>query len=87
MVCSNYILVETLALIQHLLRMEAVRASQEDVVPLLTLEWINESIYREGVTGMLTTHKKRLSLVDCVSFDIIRRLGIKTAFPFDPHFK
>jgi len=87
LVCSNYILVETLALIQHRLGMEAVRAFQEDVVPLLTLEWVNEPVHQVGIMGMLSSGRKRLSLVDCVSFDIMRRLGIRTVFAFDRHFK
>lgn len=87
LVCSSYILVETFALIQHRLGMEAIRAFEEDVVPLLTIEWINEPVHQVGVMGMLTSGRKRLSLVDCVSFDIMRRLGIKTVFAFDRHFK
>jgi predicted nucleic acid-binding protein len=35
---------------------------------------------------MLTASKRNLSLVDCVSFEIMRALGIKTVFAFDPHF-
>jgi predicted nucleic acid-binding protein len=37
--------------------------------------------------SMLAADKKRLSLVDCISFNIMRRLGIKSAFAFDRHFK
>jgi predicted nucleic acid-binding protein len=47
LVCSNYILVETFALIQHRLGIEAVRAFHEDIVPLLTIEWVNESIHQD----------------------------------------
>ena len=86
-VCSNYILVETFALIQHRLGMEAVRAFQEDVVPLLTIEWVNESIHQTGAMSLLAADKKRLSLVDCISFNLMRHLGIKSAFAFDRHFK
>jgi predicted nucleic acid-binding protein len=87
LVCSNYILVETFALIQHRLGMEAVRAFQEDIFPLLTIEWVNESIHQTGVMSMLAADKKRLSLVDCISFNMMRRQGIKSAFVFDRHFK
>jgi len=31
--------------------------------------------------------RKKLSLVDCVSFNLMRRLGVKKVFAFDPHFK
>jgi len=42
LVCSNYILVETFALIQHRIGIEAVRTFQEDVVPMITVEWVGE---------------------------------------------
>lgn len=87
LVCSSYVLVETFALIQHRLGMKAVRRFQEDVVPILTIEWARESTHQAGVTSLLAANRRELSLVDCVSFDTMRRLGIKTAFVFDKHFK
>lgn len=87
MTCSNYILVETFALVQRRLGMEAVRAFQEDVCPLLNIHWIDESDHRAGVTAVLAAARRRLSLVDCVSFEVMRRLGVNRVFCFDPHFK
>lgn len=87
LVCSSYVLIETFALIQHRLGMEAVRSFQEDVVPILTMEWVHESVHEAGVTGMLAANRRELSLVDCVSFDMMRRLGVKMALVFDKHFK
>ncbi len=66
--------------------MEAVRTLQEDILPMLHIEWVDESCHRAGVTAMLTAARRRLSLVDCVSFEVMRQLGIKTTFAFDPHF-
>lgn len=86
-VCSNYILIETFALVQNRLGLEAVRILQEDIIPVLTVEWVDEATHRAGVTGVLSAMRKKLSLVDCISFDVMRRLGIKKAFAFDPHFK
>lgn len=87
MICTtNYVLVETFALIQRRLGIEAVRAFQEDVYPLLNVEWINESDHRAGVAVVLTASRRRLSLVDCVSFEVMNRLGINRVFCFDSHF-
>ena len=36
---------------------------------------------------MLTAARRRLSLVDCVSFDVMRRLGLNRVFCFDQHFE
>lgn len=87
LVCSNYILVETFALVQNRLGIDAVRTLQEDILPVIAIEWVDESAHRAGVSGVLAAMRKKLSLVDCISFDIMRKLGIKKAFTFDPHFK
>ena len=86
LVTSNYVLCECFALIQHRLGAEAVRAFQEDVLPVISIEWVGEPVHRAGVSALLTAAKRKLSLVDCVSFEIMRMLGAKTAFAFDPHF-
>jgi len=87
LVCSNYVLVETFALVQHRLGIEAVRTLQEDVVPVLHIEWVDEHTHHVGITAVLTAARRKLSLVDCVSFEVMRQLGIRTAFAFDPHFE
>ena len=53
---------------------------------MLLVEWMTEAQHTTGVTALLTASSRRLSLVDCVSFATMRRLGIKTAFVFDRHF-
>jgi uncharacterized protein len=35
---------------------------------------------------VLAAARRNLSLVDCVSFELMRRLGIRRVFCFDPHF-
>lgn len=86
MVTTNYVLVETFALLQHRLGVQAVRTFQQDVMPLITVEWVGEETHRSGVSALLAASKRRLSLVDCVSFETMRVLGIKKVFAFAPHF-
>jgi predicted nucleic acid-binding protein len=86
LVCSNYILVETFALVQHRLGIEAVRSFQEDIVPLLQIEWLNAAAHARSVSALLTAGRRQLSLVDCASFDVMRSREITTAFVFDRHF-
>lgn len=86
LVTSNYLLVESLSLIQRRLGMEPVRVFQEDVVPLMTIEWVDAALHEAGMSAFLTASRKQLSFVDCVSFELMRKLGIKTAFAFDAHF-
>lgn len=85
--CNNYILVETFALIQHRLGMKAVRVLENDILPLVHIEWIKESTHKAGMSAFLIASKRKLSLVDCVSFETMRDLGLKVAFGFDSHFR
>lgn len=39
------------------------------------------------MTATLAAWRKNLSLVGCASLDAMRRLGIKSVFTFDRHFK
>jgi predicted nucleic acid-binding protein len=87
LVTTNYVIVETFALLQSRLGFEAVRAFQEDVVPILQVEFATSEIHRLGVAALLSASRRELSLVDCVSFEVMRDLGIKTAFTFDSHFR
>ena len=87
LVTSNYVLVETFALMQNRLGVAAVRAFQEDLLPILNVEFINLETHRSGTSALLAASKRSLSLVDCISFELMRTLGIKTAFTFDVHFK
>lgn len=86
LVTTNYVLVEMFALLQRRLGLEAVRRFQGDVIPILETEWIDQPAHERAVEAMLTANRRQLSLVDCASFDAMRRLAIDTAFAFDQHF-
>ena len=87
LVTSNYVLVETFALLQSRLGMIAVRAFQEDILPIINLEFVNLETHRSGTAALLAASKRSFSFVDCISFEIMRTLGIKKALAFDAHFK
>ena len=84
---TNYILVETAALLQRRLGVEAVRTLHDDLVPLFRIDWIAEDDHLRAMEAVLTAGRRKLSLVDCVSFRCMRRLHITTAFAFDDHFR
>jgi uncharacterized protein len=84
---SNYILVETFALVQKRLGIEAVRVFQEDIVPLLGMRWIDAPVHAAATSALLAAGRKQLSLVDCSSFEIMRRDGIRKVFTLDKHFR
>jgi predicted nucleic acid-binding protein len=87
LVSHNYILVETSALILRRLGMEAIRVFEQDIIPILRVIWVTEDIHRAAVSAHLMADRRSLSLVDCVSFEVMRRTGIRKAFAFDRHFR
>ena len=83
---SNYVLIETIALLQHRYGTEAVRLLKSDILPVLDIFWIDEAIHQQGLSAMLAANRRQLSLVDCTSFEIMRQRGLDIVFTFDPHF-
>jgi uncharacterized protein len=85
-ITHNYVLVETAALAQHRLGLPAVRALHESMAPVLRVEWVTAEQHRIALEMTLTAGRRKLSLVDCVSFLIMRENGIADAFCYDNHF-
>jgi predicted nucleic acid-binding protein len=86
LITGNYVLVETVALLQSRLGLEAVSDFQSNIVPLIEVIWIDIDVHHAAVAAHLTANRRRLSLVDCVSFEICRELSIDAVFAFDKHF-
>ena len=84
---TSYVLLETAALIQKRLGLTAVRVFHEDVYPLLQIVWTTKAEHESAMDAMLTFSRRKLSLVDCVSFHVMRAHGVRTAFCFDAHFR
>lgn len=83
---TNYVLLEASAVIQRRLGLAAHRDFWENMVPAFRIRWIEETTHASGVATVLGVGRRDLSLVDCVSFQAMRDLGIRTAFTLDPHF-
>lgn len=86
LVTTNYVLAEASALVQHRLGLAALRTLGADVVPALAIEWVTPAIHDAAASAVLAAGRRRLSLVDCVSFHVMRLLGIRAAFAYDRHF-
>jgi predicted nucleic acid-binding protein len=76
----------TFGLLQNRLGMPAVRSFQADVVPVLKIEWVSEALHAAAISALLVANRRQVSLVDCVSFETMRILGLKQVFAFDPDF-
>ena len=86
LVTPNYVLVETYALAQRRLGQAAVRALADDLLPVAEVEFIGRDAHDAAVGAIIAASRRDLSLVDAVSFDVMRRRGISRAFAFDRHF-
>lgn len=84
---TNYVLVECFALVQARLGIEAVRVLHDDLLPVFLVHWVNEEDHRNAVQAVLAAGRRDLSLVDCSSFAVMRRLRLRKAFSFDAHFE
>ena len=84
--CS-YVVVETLALLQSRLGFKAADLWYRDVLAVVSVLWIDESVHKEAHALWLGLSRKRVSFVDCTSFVAMRRSGLGTAFCFDRHFR
>ena len=83
---SNYVLVETFALVQRRLGLEAIRGFTDVFVPLLQPVWIDEELHAAAVASLFAAAQRRLSLVDCTSFELMRRHGLTDALALDEDF-
>ena len=81
----NYVLVESFALLQARLGIAAALKLVEDSAAFL-IDWIDEDLHAAGVRELEQQSKRGVSLVDHVSFLVMRRRSISTAFAFDPDF-
>lgn len=83
---TSYVIVETAALVQGRFGMPAARVFHEAIAPMLQIEWIDQPMHSTAVSALLIANRRRLSLVDCASFETMRRLDLTEAFTFDRQF-
>lgn len=83
---SNYVVLECCALAQNRLGMDAVRAIHDKILPVIEQRWVDEELHRLAMASLLAASRRKLSLVDCSSFAVMRKVGAVEAFAFDAHF-
>lgn len=86
LVTTNYVVVETCALLRSRFGSVAVRRFLEDVAPGVMIEWVDVDLHTQGASSTVMFGRKGPSLVDCVSFAAMRKLRIRHALSFDRHF-
>jgi len=86
-VTSLYVVIETIALLHRRFGTHTVEQFLSDIMPLVQIVWAEVPMHMAAVTAMLAhPGKSGPSLVDCMSFEVIRKRRIEDAFAYDPHF-
>jgi predicted nucleic acid-binding protein len=83
---TNYIIIETLALLQSRLGFEAAHIYASDILGLVDILWVDEPRHKLALELWLSLGRKKLSFVDCVSFTTMRHYELENVFGFDYHF-
>lgn len=85
-VVHSFALNECVALLQGRLGLGALRRFASTIAPILSVVRVDAELYDRGLSAMLASGRRTVSLVDHVSFILMHDLGIRTAFAFDQDF-
>jgi len=83
---NNYVVVESIAIIQKRSGLNVVRKLQNNILGLVIINWVDKDHHTQALESVFETNRRKLSLVDCTAFQTMRQLGIETVFTFDSHF-
>lgn len=70
---------------QRRLGMDAVRDLHQKVLASVAIVWVTEHVHDRAVAALFGS-PRGLSLVDLVSFEVMREFKIRNAFSFDGDF-
>jgi predicted nucleic acid-binding protein len=81
----NYVLVESLALLQHRLGTGAAVKLAESASGFEII-WVDRRLHEDAARRLARAGKRRVSFVDQVSFLVMKSRDIEKALAFDPDF-
>jgi predicted nucleic acid-binding protein len=73
--------------LQNRIGLEAVETFVNELLPVAETYAIDAELHAQAIAALLAARRRKLSLVDCSSFLLLRSLGAKAAFAFDRHFR
>lgn len=84
---SSFVAHESWALIQARLGWDAVEDFLSSLMPCCEIVWVDESIYALGAARSRQARERRLSLTDCISFEVMLSEQCAEAIADDEHFR
>jgi len=84
---SNYVILETIFLLQRELGLSAVNDFKKFMLPVINVIWIDEKIHNDSLNNLIAAEKRKISLTDYSSFHILDTFKLDMIFTFDKHFK
>lgn len=84
---TSYVLIESMALLQARVGLLAAESLEDVVLPLVSVTWVDQGLHTRGMVRLRRAARRRLSLVDCVSFEVMRQEGTSRAVTLDDHFR
>ncbi len=86
MLTTNYVVVETVALLQHRIGLAPVRDLDAKILPVVDLLMVDAHLHRRGIERLFRLDRRRVSLVDAVSFEAMEAEGITDVLGLDQDF-
>jgi uncharacterized protein len=82
----NYVVLEAVALAQRRLGLPAVAVLHDALLAVVQQAWVDRDLHAQALAATLAAGRPDVSLVDRVSFELMRRRALRRAFAFDEHF-
>jgi len=83
---SNYVVSETMKLLQFGLGFEAASLWHKAMLGVVDVKWVDGETHRQGHELWMNLGRHRHSLVDCVSYVIMNRLQAEKVFCFKSNY-
>ena len=86
MFTTNYVVLETIALLQSRIGLDPVRSLDAAILPLIEVVFVDAGLHRRALERLVRLDRRRVSLVDASSFEAMDAQGVTDAFTLDEDF-
>lgn len=86
LVTHSYLVSEAISLVHRRLGWPALDVLLDGLLPLIEIRWVDHDLHEQAL-GSMRASRSSVSFVDWVSFALMRRERITTAFAFDADFE